>query len=113
VDVDLVARVSVGALKVGHELTTQLRPGGEGPIGQVHELRPGHTSQGHREIVGHDDLISSCGEDQGGVDLRELGGIDTPIVLLQQVGSELAQPDHHGEVQGKHHTATPKSCQGA
>jgi hypothetical protein len=29
---DLVARVSVDALKVGDELTVQLCPGGEGPL---------------------------------------------------------------------------------
>jgi hypothetical protein len=33
VEVDLVARVSVGALEVDRELTAQLRPGGEGPLG--------------------------------------------------------------------------------
>jgi hypothetical protein len=31
-EVDLVARVSIYALKVGHELTAQLRPGGEAPL---------------------------------------------------------------------------------
>jgi hypothetical protein len=38
----------------------------------------GHTSQGHREIVGHDGLISSCGEDQGRVDLHKLSGVALP-----------------------------------
>jgi hypothetical protein len=101
VEVDLVARASVGALEVGRELTTQLHPGGEGPLRQVHEPRSGRTNQGHREIVDQDGIISSCGEDRGGVDLQELDGVDTPVILLRQVGLELASPDHH--------VATPRS----
>jgi hypothetical protein len=62
-------RVSVGALEVGRELTTQLHPGGEGPLVQVHESRSGRTGQGHKEVVDHDDLILSCSKDRGGVDL--------------------------------------------
>jgi hypothetical protein len=69
VEVDLIAQASVDALEVGHELMTHLHPGGEGPLGQVHEPRPGCTRQGHWEIVGHDGLISSWGEDRGGVDM--------------------------------------------
>jgi hypothetical protein len=41
--VDLVAQVSIGALKVGHKLMAQLHPLGEGPLGQVHELLSGRT----------------------------------------------------------------------
>jgi hypothetical protein len=33
VEVDLVATVSTGALKVGHELTSQLFPESEGALG--------------------------------------------------------------------------------
>jgi hypothetical protein len=69
VEVNLIALASVGALEVGRELTSQLLSGGEGPLEQVHEPRPGHTSQGHREIVGHDSLIPSRSEDRGRVDL--------------------------------------------
>jgi hypothetical protein len=32
VEVDLVARASIGTLEVGRELVTQLFPGGEGPL---------------------------------------------------------------------------------
>jgi hypothetical protein len=32
-EVDLIARVSVGALEVGYELMAQLCLGGEGPLG--------------------------------------------------------------------------------
>jgi hypothetical protein len=98
VEVDLITLASISALEVGHELMAQLHSGGEGPLRQVHEPRPGHTGQGHREVVGHDDLIPSCSEDRGGVDLQELSGVDTPVVLLWQVGPELARPDHHAEV---------------
>jgi hypothetical protein len=62
-DVGLIARVSVGILKVGCELAAQLSPGDEGPLGQVHEPRPGRIGQGHWEVVGHDSLIPSCSED--------------------------------------------------
>jgi hypothetical protein len=62
-EVNLVAWASVGALKVGHELMAQLSPGGEGPLMQVHESRPGHIGQGHWEVVGHDDFIPTCSED--------------------------------------------------
>jgi hypothetical protein len=74
----------------------------------------GHAGQGHWEVVGHDDLIPSYNEDLGGVDLQELGGVDTPILFLQQVGPQLAWPDHHVEVWGKRHAATPRSrgCRG-
>jgi hypothetical protein len=68
-EVDLVAGPSVCALNVGRELMAQLFLGEQGTWGQVHEPRPGHTGQGHREIVGHDDFIAFCGEDGGGVDL--------------------------------------------
>jgi hypothetical protein len=68
-EVSLVARPSIGALKVGSELTAQLRLGIEGPLRQVHEPRPSHSSQGHKEVVGHDDLIPSRHKDRGGVDL--------------------------------------------
>jgi hypothetical protein len=34
------------------------------------------------EVVGHEGLISSCCEDGGGVDLQELDGINSPVVLL-------------------------------
>jgi hypothetical protein len=40
------------------------------------------TGQGHRKIVGHDDLIPSCSKDRGGLDLSELGGVDIPVILL-------------------------------
>jgi hypothetical protein len=114
-EVDLVARESVGALKVGCELMAQLRPGGDGPLGQVHEPRPSYTDQDHREIVGHDGLIPSSSDDQVGVNLQELGGVDTPVVLLRQVGLELAQLDHHAEVQGSSmHPPPPRQgCRGA
>jgi hypothetical protein len=69
VEVNIIARASVGALKVGRELTTLLCPGDEGPLRQVHEPRPGRTGQGYREIVDHDSLIPSYSEDRGGVDL--------------------------------------------
>jgi hypothetical protein len=36
-EVDLVAWASLGALEIGCELMAQLPPGGEGPLGQVHE----------------------------------------------------------------------------
>jgi hypothetical protein len=112
VEVDLVAQVSVGALKVGCELTTQLHPGGVGPLRQAHEPRAGHTGRSHWEIVGQDGHISPYDEDQCGVDLQKLSGVDTPIVLLRQVGLKLAWPDHHAEVWGKHHPATPRSHRG-
>jgi hypothetical protein len=112
VEVDLVARVSVGTLEVGHKLSAQLRPGDEGPLGQVHEKRLGRIGQRHQEIFGHDGLISSRGEGQGGVDLQELGGVDTLIVFLQQMGLEHAWPDHHTEVWGKRHTTSPRSHRG-
>jgi hypothetical protein len=75
----------VGTVKVGREVMAQLWPGVEGSLRQVHEPRLGHTGQGHREVVGHDGLISSCREDKGGVDLQELYEVDSPIVLLQQM----------------------------
>jgi hypothetical protein len=112
VEVDLIARVSVGTLEVGCELMAQLHPRGEGPLRQFHESQLGHTDQGHQEIIGHDGLISSYGVDQGEVDLQELNGANTPIVLLQQVRSELARPNHHVEVRGKRHATTPRSCRG-
>jgi hypothetical protein len=68
-EVDLVAWASIGALKVCHELMAQVRPGGEEPLGQVHEPQPVRTDQGHQEAVSHDSLIPSCSKDQGGVDL--------------------------------------------
>jgi hypothetical protein len=39
-EVNLIAGVSVGTLEVGHELATQLSPGGEGPLGKFmsHDL---------------------------------------------------------------------------
>jgi hypothetical protein len=113
VEVDLITLASISALEVGHELMAQLHSRGEGPLRQVHEPRPGRTGQGHREVVGHDDLIPSCSEDRGGVDLQELSGVDTPVVLLWQVGPELARPDHHAEVWGKRHAATPRSHRGS
>jgi hypothetical protein len=78
--VGLIAQPTISALKVGHELMAQPRV--EGPLREIHELRMGHPSQGYREAVGHDDLISACNEDGGGVDLLELIGLDRPIVLL-------------------------------
>jgi hypothetical protein len=63
----------------------------------------------HRELVGHDSFIPSCSEDGGGVDLQKLGGVDTPVVFLRQVGPELVQPDHHAEVWAKRHAAIPRS----
>jgi hypothetical protein len=59
-EVDLVTWASVGALKVGCELMTQLSPEGEGPLCQVQEPRLGHTGEGHWEVAGHDILIPSC-----------------------------------------------------
>jgi hypothetical protein len=106
--VDFVTGPSLSTLDVGCELTTQLFPRGQGPWGQVHEPRPGQAGQGHREIVGHDDLIPSCNRDRGGVDLQELGGVDAPVVFLWQVGLELAWPNHHSEVRGKCHATTPE-----
>jgi hypothetical protein len=111
-ELDLVAQVSVGALEVGRELMTQLCPGGEGLLSQVHERRPGRTGQGHQEIVGHDGLISSCDEYRGGVNLQELCGVDTPVVLHRQVGLELVWSYHQVKVWGKRHAATPRSHQG-
>jgi hypothetical protein len=69
VEMDLVTRASVGALKVGHELMAQLSLGEQQFRGQVHDPRSNRVSQGHREVVGHDSLIPSCNEDGGGVDL--------------------------------------------
>jgi hypothetical protein len=102
-EVDLVVGASVGALKVGRELTAQLFPGGEGPLGYVHEPQPSRADQGHGEVLSHGSLIPSCSEDRGSVDLQELDRVDTPIGLLQQVGLELVRPDHHAEVWGKRH----------
>jgi hypothetical protein len=68
-EVDLIAEPSVCALKVSFELMTHLFPRVQRPWGQVHEPRLGCASEGHREIVGHDDLIPSYSEDGGGVDL--------------------------------------------
>jgi hypothetical protein len=112
VEVDLVAQASIGALEVSCELAAQLRPRGEGPLGQVHGPRLGRISQGHRKIVSHDFLIPSCSEDRGGVDLQKLEGVDTLIVLLWQVGLELVRLDHHAEVRDKCHTTSPRSHQG-
>jgi hypothetical protein len=81
--VDLVARTSVGALEIDRKLMAQLRPGGEGPLGQVHEPRASRTGLGHRKVVGHDGLILSCSKNRGGVDLQKLNGVDTPVVLLR------------------------------
>jgi hypothetical protein len=58
-EVDLIARASICALKVGRELIAQRFPGVEGLLGQVHEPRHGRASQGHREVVDHDDIIPS------------------------------------------------------
>jgi hypothetical protein len=69
VEVGLVAGLRVSTFKVGYELTTQLFPGGKRPLGEVHEPRLGRASQGHGEVVGHDGIIPSCGEDGDGVDL--------------------------------------------
>jgi hypothetical protein len=44
--------------------------------------------------------------------MQKLGGVDTPIVLLRQVGPELARPDHNAEVRGKRHAATNRSRRG-
>jgi hypothetical protein len=85
-EVGLVARSSIGTLDVGHELAAQVRPGVEGPLGQVQEPRLGHSSQGNMEVVGHNGLIRSCHKDRGGVDLQELSGFAGPVILLQQVG---------------------------
>jgi hypothetical protein len=70
----------------------------EGPLGEIHELGPGHLRQGYGEVVGHDSLITAYHEDGGGVDLQELSGDDRPIILLWQVGQELGWPDHHMHV---------------
>jgi hypothetical protein len=115
VEVDLVAGASVGSLKVGREVMAQLFPGGEGVLGWVHEPQLGRVGQGHREVVGHDSLIPSCSEDGGGVDMQELGGVDTPIIFLRQVELELVWPYHHSEVWSKRHATTPRSwgCRGA
>jgi hypothetical protein len=66
------------------------------------------------EVVGYDGLIPSCSEDGGGVDLQELSGVDTHIVFLRQVASELARPHHYAEVWVKRHATTPRSrgCKG-
>jgi hypothetical protein len=66
-----------------------------------HDRCPG---QGNQRIVGHDGLISSCSEDGGGVDLHKFDGVNRLIVLLWQVGSDLAWPDHHLEIWCEHHT---------
>jgi hypothetical protein len=76
VEVSLIARPRVSTLKVGRELMAQLFLGGKRSLGEVHELRPGHAGQGHREVAGHDVLIPTCGEDEGGVDLQEFGRVD-------------------------------------
>jgi hypothetical protein len=62
-EVGLIARSRVSTLEVGRELAAQLSPGGESPIWQVHEPRPRYTRQGHREVVGHDGLVSSYCKD--------------------------------------------------
>jgi hypothetical protein len=74
-EVDLVARPSIGALEVDCELAAQLWPGVEGPLGEIHEPRPVHPSQGYRKVVGHDGLIISCRKDGGRVDLQEFDGL--------------------------------------
>jgi hypothetical protein len=43
--------------------------------------------------------------DGGGVDLQELDRIDGPVILLWQVGPELAWLDHHMEVWSECHVA--------
>jgi hypothetical protein len=84
VEVSLIARLRVGTLKGG--------------LRYVQELWLHYTHQGHGEVVVHDGLISSYYKDGGGVDMQELDRIDSPIVLLWQVGPELAWLDHHREV---------------
>jgi hypothetical protein len=85
----------------------------EGPFGEIHEPGPSRPHQGFREIVGHDSLISACREDGGGVDPRELGGVDHPVILLWQVGPELGRLDHHTQVWGQRHAPPPPNSRGA
>jgi hypothetical protein len=85
----------------------------EGPFGEIHEPGPSRPHQGFREIVGHDSLISACREDGGGVDLRELGGVDHPVILLWQVGPELGRLDHHTQVWGQRHAPPPPKLSGS
>jgi hypothetical protein len=66
----------------------------------------------NREVVGHDGLIPSCGEDGGGVDLHELSRVDSPVVFLQQVWPECARPDHHSEVRSECHAPSRASLGG-
>jgi hypothetical protein len=68
--------------------------------------------QGDRKIVSYDRLIPSCDKDGGGVDIQELGGVNCPIILLRQMGPELARPDYHPEMWCKRH-APPRGCWGA
>jgi hypothetical protein len=106
VEVYLRVGLRVGTLEVGRELMAQLLPGGQRCLRQVHESQRGHAGQGHRKVVDHDSLILSCSEDGGVVDLQELDRVDGPIVLLQQVGPELARPDYHAEVRRECHAPT-------
>jgi hypothetical protein len=60
--------------------------------------------QGNWEVVGHDGLISSYGEDGRGVDLQKFSGVDRHVLLLWQVGPEFARPYHHSKIWCKRHT---------
>jgi hypothetical protein len=82
VEVSLVARPSISTLEVGRELAAQLRPGVEGPLGEIHEPRPGRPRQGYGEVVSHDGLIPPCSEDGCEVDLQEFSGVNCLIILL-------------------------------
>jgi hypothetical protein len=103
VEIGLINRSQVGTL------TAQLLPGGERALRQVHEPWPRRPGQGDRKIVGHDGLIFSYSEDRGGVDLQEFSKVNYPIVLLRQMGPELAQLDQHPEMWCKRHTL-PRAC---
>jgi hypothetical protein len=68
-----------------HFLTCFFKPSWvrvEGPLGEIHEPRPGHPSQSYKKVVGHDNLITPCSEDGGGVDLQEFSEVDCPVVPL-------------------------------
>jgi hypothetical protein len=56
----------------------------------------------------HHRLVATSYEDEGGVDLEELSGVNKPVILLQQVGVKHRYSSHHTECRCKHDAAIPK-----
>jgi hypothetical protein len=83
VEISFHARTLVGTLKVSKQLMVELRPQLYGIVRVVDELGPCRTSQGDSEVVHHNCLITANPEDGGDVDLKELGRVDRPIVLVK------------------------------